>query len=94
MMDYTIDSRNPYPAEAYMIVADDNVREWGTANWEEKSAEYSGMGYIPISMKNDFAQIYKDGVTKGAQQYNSSDWVVVEAAGEEPAQEEELDDAA
>lgn len=94
MMDYTIDSRNPYPAEAYMIVADDNVREWGTANWEEKSAEYSGMGYIPISMKNDFAQIYKDGVTKGAQQYNSSDWVVTEAAGEEPAQEEELDDAA
>jgi len=94
MMDYTIDSRNPYPAEAYMIVADDNVREWGTANWEEKSAEYSGMGYIPISMKNDFAQIYKDGVTKGEQQYNSSDWVVVEAADEEPAQEEELDEAA
>lgn len=33
MMNYALDSRNPYPAEAYMIVADDDVREWGTQNW-------------------------------------------------------------
>ena len=40
MMNYTIDSRNPYPAQAYMIIADDNVREWGTQDWEAKSADY------------------------------------------------------
>ena len=63
MMNYTIDSRNPYPAQAYMVVADDTEREWGPQNWEEKSAQYSEMGYIPVSMKNDFKQIYPEGVT-------------------------------
>ena len=33
MMNYTIDSRNPYPAQAYMVVADDSVREWGKQDW-------------------------------------------------------------
>ena len=94
MMDYTIDSRNPYPAQAYMLVADDNEREWGTANWDEKSEEYKGMGYIPISMKRDFAQIYKDGVTKSAQQYNKNDWVVAEPKAADSEQEEALDNAA
>jgi phosphoserine phosphatase len=69
MMNYTIDSRNPYPAQAYMIVADDNVREWGTQDWEAKSADYAAKGYIPISMKNDFAQIYPEEMTKAEQQY-------------------------
>lgn len=69
MMNYTIDSRNPYKAEAYMIVADDDVREWGTQNWDEKSAEYTEKGYTPISMKNDFSVIYPDGITKAEQQY-------------------------
>ncbi len=69
MMNYTIDERNPYPAQAYMIVADDDVREWGTQDWAEKSADYSAKGFIPISMKNDFAQIYADGITKAAEQY-------------------------
>ena len=39
MMNYTIDSRNPYPAEAYMVVADDTEREWGPQDWTKKSAE-------------------------------------------------------
>ena len=69
MMNYTIDSRNPYPAQAYMIVADDNVREWGTQDWEAKSADYAAKGYIPISMKNDFVQIYPEEMTKAEQQY-------------------------
>ena len=38
MMDYTIDSVNQYPAQAYMLVADDSEREWGTQDWSEKSA--------------------------------------------------------
>ena len=74
MMNYTIDSRNPYPAQAYMIVADDEFREWGTQDWESKSAEYESKGFIPISMKNDFATIYGDGITKAAEQYHERDW--------------------
>ena len=73
MMNYAIDSRNPYPAQAYMIVADDDVREWGTQDWEKKSADYSAKGFIPISMKDDFARIYADGVVKASEQYREFD---------------------
>ncbi len=69
MMNYVIDKRNPYPAEAYMIVADDDVREWGTQDWDEKSAAYTEQGYVPISMKNDFQQIYPENISKADQQY-------------------------
>lgn len=69
MMNYSVDSRNTYKAQAYMIVADDSEREWGTQDWEAKSADYTAKGFIPISMKNDFAKIYTDGITKAEQQY-------------------------
>lgn len=69
MMNYAIDKRNPYPAMAFMVVADDDVREWGTQNWDEKSAAYSEQGYVPISMKNDFLKIYPDTITKSDVQY-------------------------
>ena len=72
MMNYALDKRNPYPAEAYMIVADDAVREWGTQDWEKKSAEYSAMGYTPVSMKNEFAQIYPEAITKAQEQYTET----------------------
>lgn len=81
MMNYTIDSRNPYPAEAYMVVADDDVREWGTQDWAEKSAEYKEKGYIPVSMKGDFTQIYPEGIEKAAEQYQEQ----VSDAAEESA---------
>jgi hypothetical protein len=74
MLNYTIDSRNPYPAQAYMVVADDNVREWGTQDWETKSADYMAKGYVPISMKNDFARIYAEGITPAAQQFREREW--------------------
>ena len=70
MMNYAIDSRNPHKAQAYMVVADDNVREWGTQDWEKKSSDYKAKGYTPISMKNDFAKIYPDTITKAEKQYN------------------------
>ena len=73
MMNYAIDERNPYLAQAYMIVADDSEREWGTQDWEAKAADYTAKGYIPISMKNDFARIYPDGITKAAEQYVPAD---------------------
>ena len=69
MMNYTVDSRNPHLAQAYMVVADDNFREWGTQDWDAKSADYIEKGFIPISMKTDFAVIYPDGITKAKEQY-------------------------
>jgi len=87
MMNYTIDHRNPYPAQAYMIVADDDVREWGKQNWEEKAAENREKGYVPVSMKNDFAQIYPEGIVPAAEQFT-------EPAQEEVPEAEEEKDAA
>ena len=52
---------------AFMVIADDNEREWGTQNWDEKSAEYIEKGFAPISMKQDFAVIYPEGITKAAE---------------------------
>ena len=75
MLNYALDSRNPYLARAYMIVADDNVREWGNPDdWAPKSEEYREMGYIPISMRNDFAMIYPETITKADQQYTPVEW--------------------
>lgn len=85
MMNYAIDSRNPYPAQAYMIVADDNVREWGKQDWETKSKDYIAKGYIPISMKNDFAQIYPEGITIADQQYTEPKWSTDPAVEPAPA---------
>ena len=85
MMNYTIDSRNPYPAQAYMVVADDNEREWGTQDWDTKSAEYEEKGYIPISMKNDFAQIYEDGIVKAPEQFVEPEIPGTEEEEEKPA---------
>ncbi len=69
MMNYALDKRNPYPSEAYMVVADDDVREWGKQDWAEKSAAYAEQGYVPISMKNDFLKIYPDTITRADEQY-------------------------
>ena len=86
MMNYAIDTRNPYPAKAFMIIADDNVREWGNPDdWASKSAEYAGMGYTCVSMKNDFAQIYPDGITPSAQQYTPVEYNVTEETQAEAA---------
>ncbi len=80
MMNYTIDSRNPYPAQAYMVVADDDVREWGTQDWEAKSADYAAKGFIPISMKDDFAVIYPEEIVKAPEQYVPYEETLKEAA--------------
>jgi hypothetical protein len=102
MMNYTIDSRNPYPAQAYMVVADDNVREWGKQNWEEKSADYEAKGYIPVSMRNDFAQIYEEGIVPAEEQYqepvlpdaDDTETAPVDTENEIEDSEEELQPAA
>ena len=96
MMNFAIDSRNQYPAQAYMIVADDDVREWGTQNWEEKSAAYREQGFVPISMKNDFLEIYPESITKADQQYieteSSEDNNIIEFPGNGAQASEEADE--
>ncbi len=69
MMQYALDERNPHKAMAFMVVADDDAREWGTQNWEEKAADYTAKGFVPVSMKTDFAVIYPEDIEKAAAQY-------------------------
>ncbi|MBO4220774.1 MAG: DUF3089 domain-containing protein [Clostridia bacterium] len=85
MMNYAVDSRNPYRAQAYMIVADDGEREWGTQDWEAKSADCIAKGFIPVSMKNDFAKIYADGITKADEQFVPAETQAPETEDPQPA---------
>jgi len=58
-------SNNPYKSAAYMVVADDEEREYGdTAGAEEKKKTYAEQGIGIISMKDDFRTIYGDDVVK------------------------------
>ena len=69
---YTI-SGNPHRSAAYMVLADDEDREYGNAESAAgKKADYEMLGVRTISMKDDFLTIYGDGVEKNVN------------AGEEP----------
>ena len=95
MMNYALDKRNPYPSQAYMVVADDAEREWGKQDWAEKSAAYKEQGYIPISMKNDFLEIYPEPIKRAAEQYIEPDYEVADSGSniiQFPAQTEEMSD--
>lgn len=91
---YTI-SNNPYRSAAYMVLADDGEREYGDADSAaEKKSDYESMGIGVISMRDDFATIYGDGVEKtemrqaAEEAEKSSTSAVSEPA---PAQEEASD---
>ena len=61
---YTI-SNNPYRSAAFMLIADDEVRDYGNAEKAEKlGKEWEDYGFNVISMKNDFRTIYGDNVVK------------------------------
>lgn len=61
---YTI-SNNPHRSAAYMVLADDEQREYGnTENAAEKKASYESMGIGVISMRDDSATIYGEDVEK------------------------------
>lgn len=92
MMNYTISGENKYKSLAFMVVADDAVREWGKQDWNEMSEEYRSMGYIPVSMKNDFATIYKKGITRSDRQYDPDEWVP--AQSDDASGDEAMDEAA
>ncbi len=61
---YTI-SNNPYPSLAFMLIADDDVRDYGhPEKADELRAKWEGLGFQVISMKNDFKTIYGEKVQK------------------------------
>jgi len=64
MHTYTI-TNNPYPAEAFMLVADDAERDYAVLQKAEPLPElWEGLGFNVISMKNDFKTIYGENVVK------------------------------
>ena len=69
MMNYAIDTRNKYESAAFMLVNDDKVREWGPEDWTSQSEKWSGMGYTPMSMSQDFGKIYPAGIVPSEKQY-------------------------
>ncbi len=61
---YTI-TDNPYKSAAFMLIADDDVRDYGNPEKaDELRAKWEGMGFNVISMKDDFRTIYGDDVKK------------------------------
>ena len=64
LMVYTI-TGNPYRSAAYMVMADDEEREYGdAAGAEAKKTEYEALGLEIISMRDDFGTIYGEKVEK------------------------------
>ena len=58
---------NPYASLSYIVLADDEAREWGdAAGAQSKIESYTKLGIGTISMRDDFATIYGDGVKKDA----------------------------
>ena len=58
-------SNNPYKSAVFMIVADDDVRDYGNPEKAAKLAEqWKEYGWNVISEKNDWLTIYGEGVTR------------------------------
>ena len=56
---------NRYRSAAFMLIADDDVRDYG--NPEKASVlrrKWENMGYTVISMRDDWTTIYAEGVEK------------------------------
>ena len=66
MLTYVV-SDNENPSAAFMVLADDEEREYGDAEEAvEKREGYEESGFTVFSMRDDFATIYGDEVTKDA----------------------------
>ncbi len=64
MHNYTIHN-NPYRAEAFMLIANDEERDYGNTEKTEKlGKEWAEDGFHVISMRDDFRTIYGDEVVK------------------------------
>ncbi len=62
---YTI-SKNPYRSAAFMLIADDQERDYGRTpeRAQQLREQWEGNGFTVISMKDDFRTIYGDDVKK------------------------------
>ncbi len=61
---YTI-TGNRYKSQAYMLIANDEARDYGnTAKTEQLGEQWRASGFNVISMKDDWTTIYGAGVTK------------------------------
>ena len=64
MAEYTV-SNNPYYSKAFMVVADDDVREYGNPEKAaEKKSDWESHGWETISMKDDWKTIYGENVKR------------------------------
>ena len=64
MHNYTI-YNNPYRSAAFMLIADDEVRDYGnTEKVQPLKEQWEKNGYNVISMKDDFKTIYGENVVK------------------------------
>jgi hypothetical protein len=64
MHNYTI-TNNVYRSAAFMLVADDDVRDYGNPEkGQELKEKWESSGYTVISMRDDFRTIYGDDVVK------------------------------
>ena len=90
MHNYTI-FNNKYKSAAFMLIADDGERDYGSTEKAQPLKEkWLESGYIVISMKDDFRTIYGDGVKKTGTFHwleEFTDRGEPEAAGEQPAAE-------
>jgi hypothetical protein len=96
MHNYTIDN-NPYKSAAFMLIADDEVRDYGNAEKAEGlRTRWEEAGYHVISMANDWNTIYGENVVKTGtfhwMEELADDRGVEEAAT--PEEENAADDAA
>ena len=58
-------ANNPHASLSYIVLADDEAREWGDAAGAQAKIEgYTKLGIGTISMRDDFAVIYGSGVEK------------------------------
>lgn len=58
---------NTYKSMAFMVVADDNEREFADMEKANQAyTEWGKRGYVTFSMKDDFKKIYKDNLGKSA----------------------------
>ena len=68
---YTINN-NKYKAEAFMLIADDEARDYGNTEKNTKQGEtWKSYGFNVISMKNDFKTIYGYNVKKTELKYEN-----------------------
>ena len=92
MHNYVI-GNNPYRSAAFMLVADDDVRDYGNP---EKAAElkekWEAAGYQVVSMANDWKTIYGENVVKTGEfhwlEELAEDRIPSDAAREEQAEED------